>query len=341
MESDFPPLPLLGHLAKHSANSSQKRDSAFASANVTSGYRGLEVAENGSKIIHKILTRDGDAILEYVDTDSRKTVTHYRWQVSSDRLRENSPFFSALLDPNKFSEGRRFVENKTRSEGSSTTTRDIRSRDEVINESTERLPLVGLNLTRLMGKHRIEILELFLKVLLSAYDVDLNAKMGTAIVHQSVPVIAGLIEIADLFSSSEVVSDVLKHANYRPSIKGIQSLEVFGSSLLKLSDERLRQIIYIAMFIRHDTIFRVASHALVLIGSTRWSDGGVGLNKSGRHRWSYFDNGIEGMSSTWIFARAFYLTAMNRRTILPATMYNEYNNGSTSPFFTCIRCIGK
>ena len=294
MESEFPPLPLSGHPTKHPANSSQKRDSASASANITSGYRGLEIAENGSKIIHKILTRDGDAILEYVDTDSRKAVTHYRWQVSSDRLRENSPFFSALLDPNKFAEGRRFVESKSRSKGSSATTRDIRFSDEPTTESTERLPLVGLNLARLMGKHRIESLELFLKVLLSAYDVDLTAKMGTEIVHQSVPVIAGLIEIGDLFSSSEVVSESLKHANYRPSIKGIQSLEVFGSSLLKLSDERLRQILYIAMFIQHDTIFRVASHALVLIGSTRWSDGGIGLNKSGKHRWSYFDNGIEG-----------------------------------------------
>lgn len=296
MESEFPPLPLSGHLTKHSANSSQKRDSASASANVTSGYRGLEIAENGSKIVHRTLTRDGDAILEYVDTDSRKAVTHYRWQVSSDRLRENSPFFSALLDPNKFSEGRRFVESKSRSKGSSTIRRDIGSSDEPTTAPTERLPLVGLNLTRLMGKHRIESLELFLKVLLSAYDVDLSAKMGTEIVHQPVPVIAGLIEIADLFSSSEAVGDALKHANYRPSIKGIQSLEVFGSSLLKFSDERLRQIIYIAMFIQHDTIFRVASHALVLTGSAKWSDGGIGLNKSGSHRWSYFDNGIEGTS---------------------------------------------
>lgn len=298
MESDFPPLPLSGHSAKHSANSSQKRDSASASTNVTSGYRGLEITENGSRIIHKHLTRDGDALLEYIDTDSRKAVTHYRWQVSSERLRENSPFFSALLDPNKFSEGKRFVESKSKSKGLSTTTRDTRSSDDFTTRSNERLPLVGLNLTRLMGKHRIESLELFLKVLLSTYDVDLSAKLGTEIVRQSVPVIAGVIEIADLFSSSNVVSDALKHANYRPSIKGIQSLEAFGSSLLKLSDERLRQIIYIAMFIQHDTIFRVASHALALAGSAKWSDGGIGPNKSGKHRWSYFDNGIEGAAQS-------------------------------------------
>lgn len=303
MESDFPPLP--SHSAKHSANSSQKRDSASALTNVTSGYRGLEIAENGSKIVHKILTRDGDAILEYVDTDSRKAATHYRWQVSSDTLRENSPFFSALLDPNKFSEGRRFVDCKSQSKGSSATPRDTRVADSTVIESTERLPLVGLNLTRLMGKHRIESLELFLKVLLSAYDVDLDTIMGTEIVHQSVPIISGLIEIADLFSSSDVVNDALNHANYRPSIKGIQSLEVFASSLLKLSEERLRQIIYIAMFMQHDTIFRVASHALVLAGSARWSDGGIGINKSGRHRWSYFDNGIEGTFYPNMCVRAF------------------------------------
>ncbi|EED21369.1 conserved hypothetical protein [Talaromyces stipitatus ATCC 10500] len=333
MESDFPPLPSSGHLSKHSANSSQKRDSVATPTNFTSDYRGIEVAQNGSKIIHKIISRDGDAVLEYIDTDSQKNVTHHRWQVSSDRLIETSPFFSALLDPNKFSEGRRFVESKCRA--STTPTLDIGCNDISAEESTERLPLVGLNLFRLMGKHRIESLELFLKVLLSAHDVDLISKMESEIARQPVPVIAGLIEVADVFSSSDMVSVSLEHANYRPSIKGIPSLEVFSSSLLKLSDERLRQIIYIAMFIQHDTIFRVASHALVLIGSVRWLDGGIGLNKSGRHRWSYFDNGLEDLQAH--FLRAYGALENDAEHKRPQPKHNMLMTAvlSTSRPFQC------
>jgi hypothetical protein len=291
MESEFPPLPSSGPSARRSASASLNRDSVGVSEN---GYRGVGIEPNGSKIIHRILSRGGDAVLEYVDTDSRnKSITHYRWQVSSDSLMKNSPFFSALLDPNKFSEGRRFVENKARSK-EPLTMFDITSDNNYENEPPERLPLISLNLSRLMGKHRIESLELFLKVLLSAHDADLSAKLGTELVQQSVPVIAGLIEVGGLFSSTEAVNKSLGKAKYRSYIKGIQSLEVFSSSLLKLSEERLRQVIYIAMSMQHDTIFRVASHALILLGSIKWLDGGMGLSKSGSHRWSYFENGIEG-----------------------------------------------
>lgn len=289
IEPEFPPLPSSDHSTKHSTSASPNKDN---------GYRGVGVAHNGAKTIHRILSRDGDAILEYVDTESRKSMTHYRWQVSSDSLMKNSPFFSALLDPNKFSEGRQFVEKKARSKEESLAMFDIKSNNGSENESTERLPLISLNLSRLTGKHRIESLELFLKVLLSAHDADLSTKLGTELVQQPIPVIAGLIEISDSFSSAEVVNESLSNANYRPSVKGIQSLDVFNASLLKLSEERLRQIIYIAMAMRHDTVFRVASHALILLGSIKWLDGGMGHTKSGNHRWSYFENGLEGMFQT-------------------------------------------
>lgn len=337
MESDFPPLPSSGRSTKPSAEPSPLRDSLAVPADVSAGYRGVAITQNGTKIIHRTLSREGDAILEYIDIDSRKSITHYRWQVSSDRLTKNSSFFSALLDPNKFSEGRHFVEYKARLKEPSTS-----DRDEYENESPERLPLVGLNVSRLSGKHRIESLELFLKVLLSARDVALNTKWGTELAQQSIPVIAGLIEVADLFSSSDVVGETLKQVSYRPSVKGIQSIESFSPSLLKLSEERLRQIIYIAMFIQHDTIFRVASHALSTLGSIKWIDGVFGLSKSGSHRWSYLENGIEGMSEDFKvdFSTIDDIPAhfMNRRNILPKTMRNEHNHRFTSPLSTRIWC---
>lgn len=284
MESEFPPLPSSGQAGKPSTKPSQR---VLLSAG---GYRGLEIDRNGSRIIHKILSRQGDAILEYIDTDSHKSVIHYRWQVSSAMLIKNSPFFSALLDPNKFSEGRRFVENSSLSKVSSSS-----GSDESTDESLTQLPLVRLTVARLVGKHRMESFELFLKMLLIAVaDSDGRVKLGKEINRQSVPVIAGTIEIADIFSSSEEVKILLKEFKYRPSIKGVQDLETFGSSLLKLNEERLRQIMYIAMFLKSDTIFRVASHALTLVGSVRWSDYISGFHTTERHRWSYLPNGIEG-----------------------------------------------
>jgi hypothetical protein len=102
-----------------------------------------------------------------------------------------------------------------------------------------------------------------------------------------------MIEIADLFNSPQIIHDTLKRAGYMSSIKGKISLVVFSPSLLKLSEERIRQIVYIAMFMEETASFQVFTHTLVLLGSGSWVDG-VGVPDPASHRWSYLPNGIEG-----------------------------------------------
>lgn len=301
MESEYPPLPSRRVTIQRPSRPNQaaadhqpsrqnttNNNAAISTSSSVDRFRGMEVAPNGSKTMYKILSRDGDAVLEYVDT----ATTRYRWQVSSDSLRRNSPFFAALLDPNKFAEGRLFQEKAVRVKQQ----QQQQSSAEHISGQvpTEGLPLVSLNVTRLTGKHRIEILELFLKVVQSSDgDEYQNARLAEELSHQPISVVAGVLEIADLFSSSNIIHDALKRAGYVPSLKGKVSLLAFSSSLLKLSEDRIRQILYVALVLENQAVFQVLSHTLVLLGSTNWTDG-LGVGKHGSHRWAYFPNGIEG-----------------------------------------------
>jgi hypothetical protein len=291
----------------------------------------MEVAPNGSKTVYKILSRDGDAVLEYVDT----VTTRYRWQVSSDSLRRNSPFFAALLDPNKFAEGRLFQEKAVR-----VKQQQQQSSAEQTADQAEGLPLVGLNVTRLTGKHRIEILELFLKVVLSSDgDEYQNARLAEEVGQQPISVVAGVLEIADLFSSSSIIHDALKRVGYVPSLKGKVSLLSFSSSLLKLSEDRIRQILYVALVLENQAVFQVLSHTLVLLGSTNWIDG-LGVGKHGSHRWTYFPNGIEG-KIYYCLTLNNLLTEYDRGAILQTTIYLEYSYRPTSPFSAGLWRVGR
>lgn len=297
MESEYPPLPS----RRLSTRANQAADHTITTTNTNAissssvdRFRGMEVSPNGSKTMYKILARDGDAVLEYVDS----ATTRYRWQVSSASLRRNSPFFSALLDPNKFAEGRLFQEKVSRVKKQQQSAAE-QPTDQV--QAAEGLPLVGLNLSRLTGKHRIEILELFLKVIQSSDDEDehQNARLAEEVSQQPISVVAGVLEIADLFSSSSIIQNTLKRAGYVPSLKGKVSLVSFSSSLLKLSEDRIRQILYVALVLENQAVFQVLSHTLILLGSTSWIDG-LGVGKHGSHRWAYFANGIEGIYTDFL-----------------------------------------
>jgi hypothetical protein len=319
MDTEYPPLPSAGEAAKSTAGISEDNSIAASHGNIdmpfrpsAHGYRGVEVASNGSKVIYKILSRDGDVALEYTDATPHASVTQYRWQVLSDSLKRNSPFFSALLDPNKFAEGRQFGERGTRVKKSSALAMLSHESedDDAAHTLSEGLPLISLNVTRLKGKHRIDVLELFLKILSlrESSDGEQDNRLSEEIRKQPVSIVAGLIEVADLFNSPQIVRDTLRRADYRPSVKGKISLGVFSPSLLKLSGERIRQIIYIAMFMEEAAIFQVLTHTLILLGSASWVDG-VDIQEQASHRWSYLSNGIEGKTKSTGFKKPnFFFT---------------------------------
>ncbi|KAH8699061.1 hypothetical protein BGW36DRAFT_396661 [Talaromyces proteolyticus] len=299
MESDYPPLSSQ-RIPDSPSHSGQARTSNGNNAPLNQHsdnlYRGIEVAPNGSKIRYQILSREGDAVLEYVDAGPRDIATQYRWQVSSNNLRRNSPFFSALLDPNKFAEGRLFQEKKFGVNQSSNICTDVDVPESEQQQSDEKikenLPLISINLVPLTGKGRIQSLELFLKLLQFEGDDYQIAQLTEEIDRQPISVVAGILEVADLFSSSSIIHKILQRGNYKPSLKGKTSLSIFSPSLLDLSEDRIRQIIYISLLLENSTVFQVASHALILLGSTSWI-GGPRNGKRGSHQWARFPNGIE------------------------------------------------
>ncbi|KAL1963609.1 hypothetical protein VTN77DRAFT_8054 [Rasamsonia byssochlamydoides] len=302
MDSEYPPLP---SPAPAPAANGPPRGPSLAGGKATAaknGYRGDGAALDTSKPIYKkVLSSDGDVVLEYVDRHSRAPApARYWWQVSSANLMRNSPYFAALLDPNKFAEGRRFEESKSRltqqsSSAVSSTSNDKVDSADVSPRLQDDLPLVTLRVSRLSGKHRIDVLEIFLKVLClnSPGDNQKETQLDEEIRHQPVSLIASLIDIADLFNSPQILHDTLKRAGYVASVKGSKvSLTTFSPALLKLGEERIRQIIYIAMFLDEGATFQVLTHSLILLGSANWVNG-VGRPDLDSPRWAYLPNGIE------------------------------------------------
>jgi hypothetical protein len=344
MDSDYPPLPSPSPVPKPAKvtgrSSTRRRGGPTLGAGISSasknGYRrdGASLSHSSSNILSKVISDNGDVVLEYIDNPPRAPPVRYRWQVSSQNLMRNSPYFSALLDPNKFAEGRRFEEKRSRlihrsasSSSSAISSSSDRAKgkreedeeradiaEELSSSTVERddLPVVNLRVSRhLPAKHRIDILELFLKILclnpLRDDDDDddeqkeTQALLDSEIRHQPVSVIASLIDIADLFNSPRIVYDSLKRAGYTAAtaVKGGKlPLATFSPSLLKqLGEERMRQIIHIAFFLDEHVTFQVLTHCLVLIGSASWVNG-VGNNRrlldAESPRWAYLPNGIEG-----------------------------------------------
>lgn len=236
-------------------------------------------------------------IIEYTDEDehsSRLPSVRYQWQVSSDDLMKNSPYFAALLDPNKFFEGRTFMERKA--ELSRQSELQVRNGDSEPPRDAPRndLPTVKLNnVDRLRRKHKTDVIGLFLKILSfdSLSDSEKDHFDGE-IQRQSPSLIAGLIEIADLFNSPHVVRETLKRSGYAFG-RGKVPLTKFNSALLKLSEERVRQIIFIAIFLDEHNIFQILTHTLIVLGSKSWIND-VGVPDTGSPSWWYLANGIEG-----------------------------------------------
>ena len=296
MDVEYPPLPAATKTTgggRRSESIHQQTTEVNERHIVPNGYHDQDNAPDGSsRSIYKVISNNGDVVLEYTDSYPplpRTRPVRYRWKVSSEHLMKNSPYFSALLDPNKFSEGKSFVEKKT--EWSRRSKVGV-SNGEAIDDD---LPVVKFTVDHPSGKLRIDVIELFLKVLsLGSFNNDDHEKtqLEENIKHQPVSLVAALIDLADQFNSPRVVQETLKRSAY-PFGKSRASLAKFSSSLSKLSEERIRQAIYIAMCLDDNVVFQASTHALIIVGSAYWVNG-PGFPDPDSPRWSYLPNGIEG-----------------------------------------------
>ena len=256
--------------------------------------------------VYRILSPGGDIILQYENVlSSELSRVCHQWKVSSEKLMQNSRYFAVLLAPDKFSEGHFLSKEKHRlrqisqATGGSLYVADEGAVTQLTSEGggSPQLPIVNFKVDRPLGKQKIEIIEIFLTCL--CHNSPDRQEKPYAEFHEtlrssSVSIIAALLDLADHFNSLDAVLAELKASGYNISKNRKLLLTSFSPSLLKLSEEKLRQLIYIARLIGDGLIFRVLTHTMILTGSSSRIHG-IGVPDRQTLQWSYLPGGIEGI----------------------------------------------
>ncbi|KAJ5747098.1 uncharacterized protein N7511_008794 [Penicillium nucicola] len=240
----------------------------------------------------KVISSQGDLILEYIAPGDSVPTTR-KWQVESKLLSSNSPYFHALLDPNKFSEGRQFIAQKKAWIESQDSKSDLQHM-----LPTVRLPS-GI-LTDLCGDDSIE---LFLQILcLESLNEEQSISFKDELKSLSPSLVARLIDLADSFNSPRIVQDVLKNSGYSYGKTKSSLIAKITLSTLQMKEDRIRQIILISAYLNDTKVTKVMTHALLVIGSRFWING-LEYPEEKTLRWRYLPNGLEGKLSSETFKR--------------------------------------
>ncbi|GAQ10386.1 hypothetical protein ALT_7707 [Aspergillus lentulus] len=247
----------------------------------------------------KSIVNHADVIIEYTDvgscgSDSSQADKHC-WQVASQDLIQNSPYFRALLDPNKFSEGRQFMQQKAGHGQRSTHEVKGEAHDQSDNASgaclQHNLPTISLSRDRFLSRLEADAIELFLRILsYRSLEDDEKQRFDAELRVQPTSLVARLLETGDALNSPHVVKEALQRSKYAYG-KGKISLSKFDTSLLKISEDRIRQSIFIARFLDDPHVFQVSTHALIVVGSRYWINGIESHVPS--TPWGYLPDGIE------------------------------------------------
>ncbi|KAL4949207.1 hypothetical protein BDW69DRAFT_174912 [Aspergillus filifer] len=302
MDSEYPPLPSsraaeplpLNMSLSDGETATQASSGSGVPLRMTNGY-----SQDLSKIPNQVIVESGDLVLEYasskhISIDPTTAATH-RWRVSSGALRESSPYFRALLDPAKFSEGREFMRQRqlhTNSidTGPATNGEATGPSDDIpVPQGFPTLRLPENNVSQRLGP---EIVGFFLRILsFESFSEEEKESFDVEVKNQRPSFIAGVIELADAFNSPQVVRDTLKRSQYtlgKPKLP----ISKFTSSMLKLNEERMRQSIFIAKFMGNRTALQMLTHAFIVVGSRFWANG-IDSPEPGSLPWHYFPGGLE------------------------------------------------
>ncbi|KAJ5131325.1 uncharacterized protein N7515_007364 [Penicillium bovifimosum] len=231
-----------------------------------------------------IISVSGDLILEYIAPGTSSLSNSKRkWQVASKCLTSNSPYFQALLDPTKFSEGRQFSAQKQAWNESQTA--DLASQHAL---PTVKLP--EIRSTSLCGEDAIE---LFLKILcFESLDETERTVFENELRVQSTSLVARMIDLADSFSSTSIIRKVLQRVGYMYGKTKVALLSRVTPALLGLKEDRTRQIIFIAAFLDDSRLRRIMTHVLLVAGSRLWANG-LEDPEEENLRWKHLPDGLE------------------------------------------------
>ncbi|KAI2791111.1 hypothetical protein POX_c03966 [Penicillium oxalicum] len=205
-----------------------------------------------------IVCPGGDLILHYVSSATAET---YYWKVDRNTLRRQSSYFNVLLDPT-----RSFIESQSLAKQLATLS------------GSNVLPIVKLPATPFSELYGIDALELFLQVTfltslkvtpLNEGEESLESLFSRNVLALPLSSIARLIAVAQFYQNEASVYQVLKDLKYLEKSKF--QLHKFSQKTMKLDEDRIRQTIVIAKFLRESEIVKKSSHALVVSGSTHWT----------------------------------------------------------------------
>ncbi|KAJ6110988.1 hypothetical protein N7486_003223 [Penicillium sp. IBT 16267x] len=241
-----------------------------------------------SAISPVIISPNGDLIIEYADPSPTKSSVF--WQVSLGMLVRNCSYFRALLDLNKFSEGADLAQQLKAIETSTESRPALILRD---RPDQVMLPVIGITANSTTSLYGADVLGLFLKILcLESMDDSVRNLFNNALKLEPPSVIARLVQVADSFNAPDVLESVLRSVGYQYGKKGRSSLCSFSTALLKINEDRLRQIALISKVLKDYDVTRVMTHTLILLGSKYWHNG-PHLPKRDFLLWQYLPDKIE------------------------------------------------
>ncbi|KAK2813763.1 hypothetical protein FQN50_000161 [Emmonsiellopsis sp. PD_5] len=230
----------------------------------------------------------------------------YLMRVSSSALREASSYFKVLLDPEKFREGREFLEESAQLDARYGANTDM--------PSIEELPRIPLELPPVAGKFdKADLMEAFLKLLHLRYNVTDTTDSGVTVqvptykqtLHALAPLsesstsfLASLVALSDRFDGLQALNRALavplgNSETLRERILS-KTDRLLRSSRLLEDEGLMRRTIYLALFLRDEERVITLTHRLIVDGSTEWVDGGTGqVAGIDKPIWWNLPNGIE------------------------------------------------
>lgn len=242
-----------------------------------------------------VISSNGDIILEYTVLSSGKK--HY-WQVLNERLMIESPYFSAMLDSDKFMEGRLLAQQRQALVDRAASRPLGGSKDGGEGLLPGELPIVKIPGSTKLDLCGVEAMQLFLRILcLDFSDTEAQRIFYDVLAALSPSIIVKVIDIAEWFNSTSPVQKALKIAQYRGGGKPKTgaSTKVFTLDMLKLKERRIREMILVSSFMGLHDILKAKTHSLIIIGSKYWQHGVERPMTEEYLSWRYLPSGLEGM----------------------------------------------